>query len=117
MNKSVPTLLGILVLLVVAVLVVLIYNIKLTNQLGQGLTPTGTVGGEVLTGAKAPTEELAPAPGGTREGQAKAAAMPANVGKGEAPAPAGQPGRMGRGGMGRGGPGGGGPGPGGRGGG
>ncbi len=66
MQKNVPTLLGILILLVVVVLVVLIYNIKLTQQLGTGATPTGTLGGEVLTGEKAPTTMLPPAgPGGS----------------------------------------------------
>ncbi|MGD0110867.1 MAG: hypothetical protein ABSD48_03315 [Armatimonadota bacterium] len=61
MNKSVPTLLGILIILVVAVLIVLVYNIKLTQQLGTGATPTGTYGGQILTGEKAPTTMLPPA--------------------------------------------------------
>jgi len=61
MNKSVPTLLGILIILVVVVLIVLVYNIKLTQQLGTGATPTGTIGGEILTGEEAPRTMLPPA--------------------------------------------------------
>jgi hypothetical protein len=55
MQKNVPTLLGILILLVAVVLVVLIYNIKLTQELGVGGRATGTIGGEMLTGEDAPT--------------------------------------------------------------
>jgi hypothetical protein len=56
MNRSVPTLLGILILLVVVVIVVLVYNIQLTKQLGEGGTAMGTVGGQALTGVEAPKE-------------------------------------------------------------
>jgi hypothetical protein len=79
-NKSVPTLLGILIILVVVVLVVLIYNIKLTNQLATGGTPTGTLGGQILTGEKAPTTMLPPA--GPR-GQNKPEALPQGSHRGE----------------------------------
>jgi hypothetical protein len=104
MNKSVPTLLGILIILVVVVLVVLIYNIKLTEQLGTGATPTGTVGGEVLTGEKAPTTMLPPAgpakskpevinPANRRGGRGTG---PEATGRGEGPGQAGRAGRPGR---------------------
>ncbi len=70
-SKSVPTLLGILIILVVVVLIVLIYNIKLTNQIATGGTPTGAIGGEILAGEKAPTTVLPPAgPGGQNKPQA-----------------------------------------------
>jgi hypothetical protein len=57
-NKSVPTLLGIVIILLVVVLVVLIYNYKMTQELGAGGTVVGTVGGEALTGVEAPEEEI-----------------------------------------------------------
>ncbi len=60
MNKSVPTLLGVAVLLLVVVLVVLIYNIQLTKQLGVGASVVGTVGGEKLTGVEQPKVEASP---------------------------------------------------------
>ncbi len=56
MNRSVPTLLGILILLVVVVIVVLLYNIQLTKHLGEGGTAMGTIGGQALTGVEAPKE-------------------------------------------------------------
>jgi hypothetical protein len=55
-NKSVPTLLGIVIILLVVVLVVLIYNYKLTQGLGEGGRIVGTTGGELLTGEQAPKE-------------------------------------------------------------
>ena len=106
MNRSVPMLLAIIVLLVVVVLVVLVYNITLTNRLSQGLTPSGTVGGQVLTGVKAPTDVLTPASGGTEAGHTKTVVLPANAGKGQAAHPGRAGGSSGRaGGRGRGGPG------------
>ena len=60
MNKSVPTLLGVAVILLVVVLVVLLYNIQLTKQLGNGLSVVGTVGGEKLTGVEQPTTQISP---------------------------------------------------------
>ena len=95
MNKSVPTLLGILIILVVVVLVVLIYNIKLTNQLATGGSPTGTVGGQILTGEKASTTMLPPAgPGGQNKPQALPAGSrrggPAQRGGMEGPTRGGQ---------------------------
>jgi hypothetical protein len=57
-NRSVPTLLGIVIILLVVVLVVLIYNYRLTQQLGSGATVVGTVGGKALTGVEPPTEEI-----------------------------------------------------------
>lgn len=58
MNKSVPTLLGIVIILLVVVLVVLWFNYKMTQQLGAGQTAVGTRGGELLTGVQAPKEEI-----------------------------------------------------------
>jgi len=55
-NKSVPTLLGIVIILLVVVLVVLVYNYKLTQGLGEGGRIVGTTGGELLTGEQAPRE-------------------------------------------------------------
>lgn len=58
MNKSVPTLLGIVIILLVVLLVVVFYNYKLTEKLGAGGTVVGTVGGEALTGVEAPKSEI-----------------------------------------------------------
>jgi hypothetical protein len=58
MNKSVPTLLGIVIILLVVVLVVLVFNYKLTQQLGAGGTVVGTQSTEALTGVTLPTEEI-----------------------------------------------------------
>jgi len=59
-NRSVPTLLGIMILLMVAVLVVLIYDYRLTSGLAAGQTVVGTVGGEMLTRVQQPTEQISP---------------------------------------------------------
>jgi len=56
-NKSVPTLLGIIIILMVVVLVVLIYDYKLTSGLATGRV-VGTVGGKMMTGVEPPTEEI-----------------------------------------------------------
>ncbi|MBE9565990.1 MAG: hypothetical protein IMF16_04495 [Proteobacteria bacterium] len=56
MNKSVPTLLGIVIILLVIVLVVLVYDLRMTANLAAGNVPVGTVGGQILTGTEAPTE-------------------------------------------------------------
>jgi hypothetical protein len=58
MNKSVPTLLGIVIILLVVVLAVLIVNYKVTKGLGEGQQVVGTVGGEVLTGQETPDEVI-----------------------------------------------------------
>ena len=55
-NKSVPTLLGIVIILLVIVLVVLVYDLRMTANLAAGNVPVGTVGGQMLTGVEAPTE-------------------------------------------------------------
>jgi len=57
-NKSVPTLLGIVIILLVVVLAVLIVNLQTTKGLGQGKQVVGTVGGEMLTGEQAPDEVI-----------------------------------------------------------
>ncbi len=56
MNKSVPTLLGIVIILMVVVLVVLVVNYRITKGIGEGQRVVGTKGGEILTGEEAPTE-------------------------------------------------------------
>ena len=56
MNKSVPTLLGIVIILLVVVLVVLLINYRVTQGISRGERVTGTVGGELLTGEEAPDE-------------------------------------------------------------
>ncbi len=78
MSKSVPTLLGIVIILLVVVLVVLVFNYKLTQQLGAGATVVGTQGGEMLTGAKAPKEEIGTSTVlGARQPQSEAVPSPA----------------------------------------
>jgi len=57
-NRSVPTLLGIMIILMVAMLVMLIYDYRLTSGLASGATIVGTVGGELLTGVDQPTETI-----------------------------------------------------------
>lgn len=56
MNKSVPTLLGIVIILLVVVLIVLMYNLRMTQAIGRGERVVGTVGGELITGEQAPDE-------------------------------------------------------------
>lgn len=56
MNKSVPTLLGIVIILLVVILVILIVQYQVTKGLGEGKQVTGTVGGEILTGVEAEDE-------------------------------------------------------------
>ena len=60
MNKSVPTLLGIVIILLVVVLVVLIYDYKLTSQVVAGGTAVQTTGGRALTGVDAGGEQASP---------------------------------------------------------
>ena len=56
MNKSVPTLLGIVIILLVVVLIVLMYSLRMTQAIGRGERVVGTVGGELITGEEAPDE-------------------------------------------------------------
>ena len=56
MNKSVPTLLGIVIILLVVVLIVLMYSLRMTQAIGRGERVVGTVGGELITGEQAPDE-------------------------------------------------------------
>ena len=58
MNKSVPTLLGIVIILLVVLLVVVIYQYKLTQRLALGERVVGTIGGEALTGVDTPKEDI-----------------------------------------------------------
>jgi cell shape-determining protein MreC len=57
-NKSVPTLLGIVIILLVVLLVVVIYQYKLTQRLALGERVVGTIGGEALTGVETPKEDI-----------------------------------------------------------
>jgi len=57
-NKSVPTLLGIVIILLVVLLVVVIYQYKLTQRLALGERVVGTIGGEALTGVEVPKEDI-----------------------------------------------------------
>jgi hypothetical protein len=78
MNKSVPTLLGIVIILLVVVLVVLVFNYKMTQEIGKGGIPVGTIGGQALTGVEAPTEEIGTSEVlGAREPEAQAQPSPA----------------------------------------
>jgi len=72
-NKSVPTLLGIIIILLVVVLVVLIYDYRLTSGLATGRV-AGTVGGQLLTGVEQPGEDIGV--GEVLEGRAKPEATP-----------------------------------------
>lgn len=60
MNRSVPTLLGIMIILMVAVLVILVYDYRLTSGLAAGHVVVGTVGGQILTQVEQPTEQISP---------------------------------------------------------
>ncbi len=72
MNKSVPTLLGIVIILLVVILVVLVVNYQVTKGIGEGGRVVGTVGGEMLTGEEAPEEYIpASALGGRAEQEAQ----------------------------------------------
>lgn len=77
MNKSVPTLLGIIIILLVVVLVVLIYDYKLTSGLATGRV-AGTVGGQLLTGVQQPGEDIGV--GEVLEGRAQPDAVPSPAG-------------------------------------
>ncbi|MBN1458185.1 MAG: hypothetical protein JXA57_01525 [Armatimonadetes bacterium] len=77
MNKSVPTLLGIVIILLVVVLVVLVYTYKMTQELSAGGQVVGTVGGEVLTGVEAPEEDIGTSEVlGAREPESQAEQLP-----------------------------------------
>ena len=58
MSRSVPTLLGVMILLMVVMLVVLIYDFKLTSELATGGAVVGTVGGQLLTGVEQSEEAI-----------------------------------------------------------
>ena len=58
MNKSVPTLLGIVIILLVAVLAVGIINYRVTQGLGAGKELVGTKGTPLLTGEPLPEEVI-----------------------------------------------------------
>lgn len=59
MSRSVPTLLGIMIILMVVMLVMLIYDYRLTSGLASGAAVVGTVGGQLLTGADQPDGQAA----------------------------------------------------------
>jgi len=62
MSRSVPTLLGIIILLLVAVLVIGIYNYLAYKGLSEGKEVVGTRIHEALTGQEPPKEILQPSP-------------------------------------------------------
>ena len=77
MNKSVPTLLGIVIILLVVVLVVLVYTYRMTQELSAGGQVVGTVGGRVLTGVETPEEEIGASEVlGAREPESQAEQLP-----------------------------------------
>jgi hypothetical protein len=57
-NRSVPTLLGIVIILLVVVLVVVVFNYRLYSGLGRGEKVVGTSSHEILTGEEPITEEI-----------------------------------------------------------
>jgi len=57
-NKSVPTLLGIVIILLVVVLVVVVFNYRLMAKLGAGEEVVGTAITETLTGVDLPEEKI-----------------------------------------------------------
>jgi hypothetical protein len=57
MDRSVPTLLGITIILMVAVLVVLIYDFRVTYYLATGHAMVGTVGGRMLSPGETPSDQ------------------------------------------------------------
>lgn len=97
MNKSVPTLLGIAIILLVVVIVVLVYNIKLTQDLVKGGSVVGTVGGRTLTGEQTPTEEISPYEAmGRQASEAKPVATPRQAQREGGRVPAARPEGQGR---------------------
>ena len=77
MNKSVPTLLGIVIILLVVLLVVVTYQYRLTQKLSEGERVVGTVGGELLTGVETPDEEIGVSEVlGSREPESEAKSIP-----------------------------------------
>ena len=75
MSRSVPTLLGIMIILMVVMLVMLIYDYRLTSGLASGATVVGTVGGQLLSGVDQLDEQTAV---GKSAGHARAGAQPAD---------------------------------------
>jgi len=59
MSHSVPTLLGILVILLFALLVLGVYQTTVYSRLGQGQAVVGLAGQALLTGVEPPHEDLA----------------------------------------------------------
>jgi hypothetical protein len=60
MSKNVPTLLGIIIILLVALLVIGVYNIMLYNKMSEGGQMAGTKMTETLVGAETPEAATAP---------------------------------------------------------
>ena len=81
MNRSVPTLLGIMIILMVVMLVVLIYDYRVTSGLAAGGTVVGTVGGQLLTGVDQPTVQVNPSASVGRAGKKAAHFDPAAMRK------------------------------------
>jgi len=60
MNRNVPTLLGIVIILLVAILVIGVYNLLEYRQLAAGNVVVGTRAHETLTGQQPPAEVMQP---------------------------------------------------------
>jgi hypothetical protein len=58
MGQKVPTLLGIVIILLFALLVMGIYQVTMYSKLAQGQTVVGIAGQSLLTGVEPPTEDL-----------------------------------------------------------
>lgn len=58
MGHNVPTLLGIVIILLFALLVMGIYQVTMYSKLAQGQTVVGIAGQSLLTGVEPPTEDL-----------------------------------------------------------
>jgi hypothetical protein len=96
MNRTVPTLLGVIIILMVGVLVLLIYDYKLTSGLAMGNSVVGTVGGEMLTGVDQPTTQIGASEARSRSGAKTTRIDPSEMQRRNGRMPAEAQGREGR---------------------
>ncbi len=96
MNRTVPTLLGVIIILMVGTLVLLIYDYKLTSGLASGNSVVGTVGGEMLTGVDQPTTQISASETRSRSGRKATRIDPSEMRRRNGRLPAETPGREGR---------------------
>jgi hypothetical protein len=84
MGHKVPTLLGIAIILLFALLVIGIYQIAMYSRLAQGQTVVGIAGQSLLTGVEPPTETVsAPAATPVRKPAINPAQAQARAGRSE----------------------------------